>query len=77
MAKDTSRIVAEKPPHDKTRELGKGNSLAATKAAPVAREEHFRGEKGGLSEGMSSGNCDRKVDLEFSEDKDDPNRQQV
>ena len=70
-------MVAEKP-CDRTMELKKENSAAAaTKAAAVAREEHFRGKEGELSEEMSFGNCDRKVDLEFSDDKNDPNKQQV
>lgn len=76
LSKDTSRIVVEKP-YDRTMELEKGNSAAATKTAAMAREEHFRGEEGGLSEEMSLANCDKKVDLECSGDKNDPNKQQV
>lgn len=63
--------------YDITMESVKGNSGAATKASAAVREEHFVGEGGGLSEEMSFGNCDRKVDLEFSVDKNDPNKQQV
>ena len=69
-----SRRVVEKLGYCRV-ELEKGHS--ATGAAAVAEEEHFKEEEGGLAEEMSFGNCDRKVDLESTANKNDVNKQQV
>ena len=73
LSRDIPRIVVEKLCYS-TVELEKGHS--ATEAAAVA-EEHFEEEEGGLAEKMSLGNCDRKVDLESTANKNDVNKQQV